>query len=202
MTLTYPLNLLDDFPGWSTEFEPAYRQEFSRAASGATTGKDLGSPLWRGTWVSKKLSANMLDHWRARLEALEGVLKTFRAYPMSRCRPMLHPGSASLPAGTLQMIHSDRKRVIVAGLTDISLSVGDMLQVGTTDLHRVMEAASGNPTALFEVRPHMWPGVEEGAAVKILRPSCIMAVVPGSVAISADLTTGRGTVTFQGFEVR
>lgn len=202
MVLAYPLDLLSDFPGWSTGFGLVYRQEQSRLASGATIGKDLGSPLWRGSWVSHELMPNDLDYWSARLEALEGVLKTFRAYSMSRYRPIKHPGSSALPAGTLQMIHSDRKRVIVAGLTGINLSVGDMLQVGTTDLHRLMEPAAGNPTALFEVRPHIWPGVAEGATVSIAQPSCIMSLVSGSVVVSADQRTGRGTIAFEGIEAR
>jgi hypothetical protein len=202
MTLSYPLDLLADFPGWSTEFEPIYRQEYSRQANGATIGKDFGSPLWRGTWVSRQLSPNNLDHWRARLEGMEGVLKSFRGYSLSRCRPIKHPGASALPTGTLGTINSDRKRITAAGLPGISLSVGDLLQVGDADLHRVMEAATGNPTNLFEVRPHIWPGVVAGAAVKILRPSCIMSLVPGSVSTSANPSTGRGSVSFQGIEVR
>lgn len=202
MTITYPLDFLPDFPGWSTEFEPLFRQEYSRQGNGATIGKDFGSPLWRGAWTSCRLSPNVLDYWRARLESLEGVLKTFRAYPTSRCRPIKHPGASALPAGTLQTINADGKRIALAGLVGITLSPGDMLQIGAADLHRVMEPASGAPTGLFEVRPHVWPGVVTGVAVSISKPSCIMSIVPGTISTTADPNTGRGAVSFEGIEVR
>lgn len=202
MTITYPLDFLPEFPGWSTEFEPLFRQEYSRQGNGATIGKDFGSPLWRGAWTSRRLSANALDYWRARLESLEGVLKTFRAFPTSRCRPIMHSGASALPAATLHAINLDGKQIAVAGLAGITLSPGDMLQIGAGDLHRVMEPASGTPTGPFEVRPHIWPGVVIGAAVKISKPSCIMSIVPGTVSTTADAVTGRGTVGFEGIEVR
>ncbi|WP_411036164.1 hypothetical protein [Shinella sp. BYT-45] len=202
MALTYPLDLLSEFPGWATEFEPVYRQEYSRQANGATIGKDFGSPLWRGVWTSRTLSPNDLDYWRARLEALEGVVRSFRAWPMSRCRPIRHPGSSALPAGTLHTISASRNTIRVSGLAGINLSAGDLLQIGAADLHRIMESAAGNPTGLFEVRPHIWPGVATGAAVSISKPSCIMSIVPGSIATAANPATGRGTVSFEGIEVR
>ena len=202
MTITYPLDFLPDFPGWSTEFELVYRQEQSRTAAGQTIGKDLGSPLWRGSWVSRELSANRLDFWRAKLEALEGALKTFRACPSSRFRPILHPGSATLPTGTLLTINGNRKSMTVAGLVGITLSPGDLLQIGDGDLHRVLETATGSPTGSFEVRPHIWPLVEEGELVSIRRPSCLMSIIPGSISTAADPRTGRGSVSFQGFEAR
>ncbi|WP_421581135.1 hypothetical protein [Shinella sp. M31] len=202
MTITYPLDFLSDFPGWSTEFELVYRQEQSRTASGQTIGKDLGSPLWRGVWSSCELTANEIDTWRARLEALEGVLKTFRACPSSRFRPILHPGSSALPTGALASIGADRKSITVAGLVGIILSPGDLIQIGEGDLHRVLETATGNPTGAFEVRPHIWPETEEDALVSIRRPSCLMSIVPGSISSAVDRRTGRGTISFQGFEAR
>lgn len=202
MAITYPLDFLPDFPGWSTEFELVYRQEQSRTASGQTTGKDFGSPLWRGAWTSQELSPNDLDYWRTRIDALEGVIRAFRACPSSRFRPMLHPGASGLPTGTLFAIEDDRKTIRISGLAGILLSPGDMVQVGDGDLHRVMEAAVGNPTGAFEIRPHLWPGVEEDALVSIRRPSCLMSIIPGSVSSAADRRTGRGTLSFQGIEVR
>lgn len=79
-----------------------------------------------------------------------------------------------------------------------------MVQIGTKDLHQVMEAAVAvaGLTPLFEVRPHIWPGVATGAAVSISRPACIMAIVPGSISSTADMATGRGVVSFQAIEAR
>ena len=202
MALTEPLDLLTGFPGWSTDFSLMARQEQSRHASGRTRVKDFGQPLWRGSWVSKTLRPNMLDQWRARIEHAMVTQMTFTAWQSSRCRPILHPGAAALPTGALHTIGEDDATIRVSALTAISLSVGDMLQIGATGLYRVLEAASGNPTTPFTIEPHLWPGTAEGNAVKISKPSCLMAVDPGSLSASADPRTGRGSISFTATETR
>lgn len=198
MTITYPFDLLASFPGWSTEFDLLWRQEQSRQANGRTIVKDMGSPLWRATYQSRQMRANELDKWRARLASMENGLKTFKGYPLSRCRPIAHPGSGVLPSGTVNTIGSDRKTLTLSGLSGLTLQAGDMLRLGSGDLHQIVDAASGT----FEVRPHIWPGVTTGAAVSVDKPYCIMAIVPGSVTSAADLATGRGAISFQAIEAR
>lgn len=215
MALTEPLDILSDFPGWVTDFDPQFRQEQSRVAGGRTYLKDLGSPLWRMAARSKLLRPNLLDHWRARLQSMQGGLVTFYGYSLSRTYPILYP-KGSWPTGggfsgtaALHTIGSNRKSIRVTGLpAGFAFSVGDMLQIGDTDLHRVMEAATANGsglTELFEVQPHVWPDVETGGSpavsVSVHRPSCIMAVIPGSIVASADLN-GWGAVAFQAIEAR
>ncbi len=198
MAISYPYDLLAGFPGWSTEFDLLWRQEQSRQANGRTIVKDFGSPLWRATYQTKTLSANELDAWRARLAAMENGLKTFFGRPLSRCRPINHPGSDALPGGTLLNVDVDGKTVRIDGLAGITLHVGDMIQIRAADLHQVVDISGSD----IEVRPHLWPGAGIGAAVVIARPACIMAVVPGSISTSADLATGRGSVSFQAIEAR
>lgn len=215
MALTEPLDILSDWPGWVTEFDPQYRQEQSRVADGRTFLKDLGSPLWRMAARTKLLRPNMLDHWRARLQAMQGGLVTFYGYSLSRTYPIRYP-NGSWPTGgsfsgtaALHTIDSNRKAIRVNGLpAGFAFSVGDMLQIGSTDLHRVMEAATADGsgvTGSFEVQPHIWPDVDAGGSpavsVSVYKPSCIMAVIPGSIATSADLN-GWGTVAFQAIEAR
>lgn len=202
MAITYPLDLLANWPGWSTEFDLMFRQEQSRQANGRTIVKDMGSPLWRASYQSRSLKPNEIDAWRARLASLENGIQTFKGYALSRCRPILHAGAAALPTGELHTIDANRKEIRVDDLLGVSLSVGDMIQIGTKDLHQVMEPASGTLTDLFEVRPHIWPGVATGAAVSIVKPACIMAIVPGSVSSTSDMATGRGTISFQAVEAR
>lgn len=194
--MSEPVDLLSGFPGWTTEFEMVYRQEQSRTAGGRTYVKDMGPPLWRLAAVSRALSINELDEWRARLDAMENGLRTFIGWSKSRCRPVKHPGSAALPDGALATI-TDRKVVTFSGLAGITLSIGDLVQIGDGDLHRIVDLAAG-----YELRPHLWPGVAAGAAVSISKPHCIMAIVPGSVSSTADPQTGRGTVSFQAMEAR
>lgn len=207
MTLTEPLDLLDDFPGWSTSFDLMARQEQSRHASGRTLTKDFGQPLWRGAWVTTSLSANRLDALHARIEHAMVSQMTFKAWQSSRCRPIAHPGSGTLPTGELSAIGDDDKTVRVADLTGITLSIGDMVRIAPSSgsgggLYRVLEQASGDPTNLFTITPHLWPGTAIGQDVVIDKPWVAMTVDPGSLSASADPRTGRGSISFTATEAR
>lgn len=215
MSISYPIDLLATFPGWTTVFEPVYRQEQSRVSGGRTYVKDLGDPLWTLSAQSRQMNPNKLDYWRARLDAMEGGLQTFDGYSMSRCYPILYPkgawptGGAFDGVATLLSVGTNRKSISVGDLpAGFELSIGDMVQVGT-DLHRVMEGATADgsgETSVFEVRPHIWPGVDAGdspaVTVTVKKPSCVMAIVPGSIQSRADPQTGWGAVSFQAIEAR
>ena len=210
MAITYPIDFLPDFPGWSTKFEPMFRQEQSRTAGGVTYVKDLGSPLWQGAWSSRSLRPNELDTWRARIDALENGLQTFKGYPLSRCYPIAYPKAAydALGVGsvTLGSIGTNRKSGTLVGLpAGYMLSIGDLIEVADSGLHRVMEAVTASGagiTPVFEVRPHFWPGASAPATVTLVRPSCPMRIVPGSINSDADPSTGRGSISFQAIEAR
>lgn len=217
MALTYPLDLLADFPGWTTSFELMSRDEYSRSAGGVTYAKNLGSPLWRLAAQSRSLRANELDAWRARLDALENGLKLFRGYSMSRCYPIAYPKSGWPTGGAFDGVSAGVSSV---GLNNISLrvdglpagfafSVGDLLQIttatGRKDVHRVVEAATadgGGETGVFEVRPALWQGVAVGNLVSVKRPWVPMMIVPGTISTQAEMATGRGTVSFEAVEAR
>ena len=153
MSITYPVNLLPGFPGWTTGFSLHWRQEQSTQASGRVLVKDMGSPLWTLRATTKQLSPNQLDQWRARLTALENGLQTFWAYPMSRCFPQAYPngswytGAGFAGTATLASISPNRKAISLSGLPNaFVLSVGDYLSIAG-DLHQVMEAATADGAA-------------------------------------------------------
>lgn len=202
MAITYPYDILADFPGWSTDFDLAYRQETSRTAIGQTFVKDFGSPLWTATYQSRSMRPNELDAWRARLKALEGGLKQFWGRPISRCYPIAYPngtGMGDVLAVTVGSIGANRNTIGLSGLPGGYIaSVGDYLQIRTNDLHQIV-GVSGSE---IEVRSHIWPTTAVGDAVALVKPSCLMTIVPGSINSSADVSTGRGSITFQGFESR
>ncbi|PWJ75293.1 hypothetical protein C7441_12176 [Pseudaminobacter salicylatoxidans] len=209
MTISYPFDLLAGFPGWSTEFDLLWRQEQSRQANGVTRVKDFGSPLWRGTFQSRSMRPNELDEWRARLDAMENGLQQFRARSLSRCYPMAYPngtGMGTVSAAAINTINANRKSITVKGLpAGFQWRVGDMLQIGTRNLHRIQEAAAAGGTGVtgaFEIRPPLWPETAVNDPVTVVRPSCLMTVVPGSVSSTADLQTGRGSISFQALESR
>ena len=202
MAITYPYDILADYPGWSTDFDLAYRQETSRTAIGQTFVKDFGSPLWTASYQSRSMRPNELDAWRARLKALEGGLKQFRGRPTSRCYPIAYPngtGMGNVSAVKVGTIGANRNTMTLTGLpSGYVVSVGDYLQIRTTDLHQIVNVSGSE----IEVRPHLWPTTAVGDAVTLVKPSCLMTIVPGSINTTADLSTGRGVITFQGFESR
>lgn len=201
MALIEPLDLLTGFPGWSTDFSLMARQERSRHASGRTRTKDFGQPLWRASWSTRTLTPNQFDEWRARIEHAMISQMTFMAWQSSRCRPISHPGSSALPAGTLSAIGEDDKTVRLAGFAGITFSVGDMVRIGA-GLYRVQESTTGNPTPLFTISPHLWQGTVTGQAVSISKPWCLMTIDPGSLSAPADPRTGRGSISFSATEAR
>ncbi|RJG46497.1 hypothetical protein [Mesorhizobium sp. DCY119] len=209
MAITYPYNFLDIFPGWSVEFDVLYRQEQSRTAGGRTIVKDLGSPLWTATFQSRSMRPNELDEWRARMKALEGGTQELRAWPTSRCYPIAYPngvGMGTVSGAQVNSIAANRKTISLKGLpVGYTVRIGDYIQIGTSNLHQVLEAATANGsgvTGTFEVRPHLWPLSAVNDAVTVVKPSCLMTQVPGSLSTTAELQTGRGTITFQAVESR
>lgn len=211
MSLTAPFDIITGFPGWTTFFDLAYRQEQSRTAGGKTYVKDMGSPLWHLVAQSKLLSPNVLDVWRAKLKQFENGLFTFYGYPLSRTYPILYPrgtwptgGSFSGTSAAISSINANRKAIAVSSLpAGFVLSVGDYVQIGTTDLHQVLETATasgGGVTPQFEVRPFIWTGVSSGA-VSVFKPHCLMAVDPGSISTDSSIS-GWGSVSFSATEAR
>ncbi|MDQ0996871.1 hypothetical protein QFZ34_002053 [Phyllobacterium ifriqiyense] len=215
MAIAFPYDVLEGFPGWSTDFQLLWRQEQSRTAGGQTLVKDLGSPLWSTTYLTRTLRPNELDAWRARLDVLENGLNQFVGRPLSRCYPIAYPRPVfdslfpAFGAAAINSINANRKAISLKNLpANYKLSVGDMITIGsgtTFNLHRVMEAATANGSGVtpqFEIRPHLWPLTAENNLAAIHNPFCLMTIVPGSISSTADLSTGRGVISFQAVESR
>lgn len=198
MAITFPFDLLSSLKCQSEEFDLLWRQEQSRQANGRTIVKDFGSPLWRASYRSIPMYPDELDAWHAKILALENGLNTFKGFRYTRRRPIAHPGSASLPSGTINSIGENLKTITISGLTGVTLQTGDMLQIRGKDLHQIV----GVTTGVYEIRPHLWPGVEEEDAVVIDTPSCIMAIVPGSVSRTSEHGAGIGSISFEAIEAR
>lgn len=200
MAIVYPLDILAGFPGWSTEFNLQFRQEFSRTAGGLTIAKDMGTPLWRATYQSRSMQPNELDEWRARFSVLEGSVQRFMGQSISRCYPIAHPDGQGL--GSVSDVKVDtkgenNKSVTFSGLpSGYRASVGDYVQIGQ-HLYQIVGVDSA-----IEVRPHLAPSTAVGNAVVLVRPSVPMIIVPGTLTTTAELATGRGVVTFQAVESR
>ena len=213
MVISFPRDILANFPGWSTDFDLTYRQEQSRTGGGRTIVKDLGTPLWSAAYQSRAMRANELDRWKALLNSLDGGVQTFKGYPLSRVYPIAYP-NGSWPTGQafdghtadINTIGSNNKSIAAKLLpAGFLLSVGDYIRVGTARLYQVMEdalASGAGITPTFELRPHLAPGTAVDDAISVYRPYCLMTIVPGSISTSSDPRTGRGAISFQAMEAR
>jgi hypothetical protein len=103
-------------------------------------------------------------------------------------------------------INANRKAITLKGLNGgYTGKIGDYIQIGTRNLHQVVENFTANTSGVtgeFEIRSHLWPESAVNDTVSLVRPSCIMTMVPGSLTSSADLQTGRGAISFQAMEDR
>lgn len=209
--LTFPLDLILRGVFWRRSFRLQYRQEVSRVANGGSIRKDFGRPLWMAEYQSKVMSANEISAMRARLDSMDGGIQTFRGLDPARCRPIAYPAKRGFPvgttgSGTLSQIFSDNKRVALSGMgPGFVVTAGDMMQIGTGDLYSVVQGGTSNAQGTIseiELRPFIWPGTTTGTAVTFIKPSCIMAVAPETITEDVSALTGRGTYTFQAWEVR
>lgn len=213
MTLAAIQDLLTGFPGWTTNFDLDYQDEYSGQASGVVLVKDLGPALWKMTVQSVTLTAAQLRYWKARLASLENGIGRFYGYDRSGCYPIAYP-NGSWPTGlsfngltaVIDTINADTKRIRVGSLPPLFvLSVGDYLSVPSRGaLHQVVEAATADfsgLTPLFEVRPPIRTGTIVADAVSVKQPSAVMMIMPGTVSASADVQTGFGTISFQAMQV-
>ncbi len=212
--ITFPREILTGFPGWSKTFDLFYRQDRSRAAGGVTYTKDFGSPLWKAEYVSAPLRPNSLDRWRAIIDSLDGGIQTFKGWHLARKYPIAYPrgtfpamvgGAAFSGVGALSFTSTSRKNVDISGFPPAyKFSVGDLIQIGSTDLHRVMNdvVANGSGVAAgVEIRPGLWAGVNTGA-VNVVKPACLMILDPDSISSEASEETGWGSISFTGVEFR
>lgn len=214
MTVTYPVDLLADWPGWAV-LDLSYGEETSGQAGGQVRVRSLRAPLWTLRATSRDLSPNELRRWKARLAALENGKKTFWGYDLSACYPAAHPrGTWATGAafdGESAAIHTV---VSSTALRLKSLPPGFVLSVGddiafsygpgpSYALHQVVEAAiadAAGVTPAFEVRPPIRQGAAANNVVRVKRPACLMMVVPGSISTPLNLS-GRGPISFDAVQV-
>jgi len=190
---------MEGFPGWTTRFELMWRQEQSRHASGRTRVKDFGTPIWAASYQSSELNPNQVDVWRGKLDALENGIVPFRTWSKSRCWPILHPKGVGAVNGEIASIGGDNKSISITwdGGTTV-LSVGDMVELNETRLHRVVALLGGG---MIGIQPYLSAGALVGQDVNIHKPGVLMTIMPGSINTQTGLN-GRGTITFQAIEAR
>jgi hypothetical protein len=175
-------------------FDLFERQELSRTADGVTRGKSFGSAIWRASVSTVPMHQSDALTFAAKLRSLDGVVNRFYLGDVRRPYPAAHADGNFTDSGVILSVHENNKAVAIDGLAGgLQLSVGDMLSFdyGATPsraLHQVMEAATASgsptgPTAQFEVRPHLRPGIAASPMpeVTLKRPTGLFALEPNSI---------------------
>lgn len=189
------------------QFEIEEVDALSPETSGRLGGVTLGFPLWRARWeLSRNLTRDMSDEWRAFFSRLRKSKRPFLAYDRDRLFPRAYPqGFATMTKvggaafdGTgdswAQTIDADGNALLdVEGLpSGLHLQQGDYVgfkwdssgaTAGTYDrraMVRVVDpayvAADGGVTVMVEM-PVPTAVVPAGAIAHLDRPACVMRMV-------------------------
>lgn len=209
MALTLPLSLADFFDTLKVRSAPFVlieQQEYSGLGTGEGLAHDLGPRLWQAQVESAPMALAEAQALLARIEALDGSINAFYAYNPSKAYPDADPSGSILGASTptIHTIASNRKEMRLTGLpAGYVLTAGDMLAVdygspSRRALIRIVTGATasgGGLTPLFEVRPHLRPGIVTTLPVSLVKPAMKAKIVPGSLSTAHDLMV-TGSLSF------
>lgn len=177
--------------------------EMSGLASGDVLAAESSAPKWSGDVVLAPMYHADAAQTQALVESLDGPMRSFYLYAPQLPYPQDDPDGSKLGAAapTIHTVGANNKSLRITGLPNgYRLTVGDFLafDYGVNPLrrafHRVVEtaqASSGGLTPLFEVRPHLRPGVVTGLAVALSKPAAKVFIMPDTF----DPGTAEGVIT-------
>lgn len=187
---TFPLVGLIEAAGISGQsFKLEHRSEISRDQNGRTYVKRRGSPIWRASWTVRPKRHEDAVAFEALINLLDGGQNTFYAYDVRKPYPRAYPTGVFNDTGEIGAIDADNKRISLKNLDpNFEISRGDRIAFDygagpSRALHEISEdvtADGSGVTALFEIRPHLRPGLAVDDAVVFKKPSAIFALDPGS----------------------
>ena len=179
--------------------------EVNRLGDGSVIKSSLGAALWQGeATMAPGYHANLAEV-EARLAKLHRPGEFFLAYDPRHNGPRMDPGGTILGAATptIHTLDADNKRLRVQGLpAGYDLSAGDWIgwTYGSSPtryaLHRLVTGATASGaglTPLFEVAPHIRPGVSTGAAVVLIRPPVKAVLLDATYGAGRPLITEGGS---------
>ena len=207
--ITFPIpqaNLGDLLPVQIVDWQPQHFQEMSQGGNGEFLVADLAPRLWVGQVTLRPLLNTVARGWRAKLDAMDGGLRTmYLANPLG-WYPALDPGGSILAASApvIGVIETNRKELSITGLpAGYVISSGDFFAVAYSGGTRrglfqfVGEGtANGMGTlAAIEVRPHIQAGITAGLAIMLKKPAAKVKIVPGTLN-SAMHNANRTRISF------
>lgn len=212
---TYPLSFPAGALFATAQFNLNVTEAVNTTRSGAIQVMQLGDPLWSAEFETIPLTGEERALWQAWKVALRGSIGTFlcsdpeKAYPraygaavlaLTRAGGGAFDGVATLTTATAFMLS-------LSGLpSGYQASAGDMLAFpwnGSRALHMVMESAvaseAGLITVSVEPAVRLSPAPTSGAAVDLVKPSCLMRIMPGSW--EAPAAAERRAIRFEAVQV-
>ena len=201
MTLSFPLalaDLADLLPVAAVAWNELRQDAVSALGSGEWLTHELGSPLHEAEVRIARMSHARAEQLRARLRALDGGAHFYLCNP-TMLYPQADPGGTILGSASVVIasISANRKALTLSGLpAGYVVTTGDYLHVdyGTPSRRALIQAVEGTiangsgVTVVFEVRPHLRPGITAGLAVSLKKPAAKVKIVPGSVRIETVTT--------------
>lgn len=207
-------DIFSTFPILTKRFQLQYYQDVARYRGGASVVTEMAPPSWAGEWMSATLKHRECVELESMLNSLGGALQPFYCEDTRRYEPRVRAADLS-DVGTVGTVSTANSTLTlngyVANALPVFLSRGDLISVdystasGTrTTVLEVLEGtdrlASGN-TSTFQVSPRPHSAIATGNAVRLLSPSILMQLVPGSVQYN-DRGNGLGSVSFSAVEYR
>ncbi len=195
MALVFPLSLntfAEKLKIQSVVWRLERYDELSGLGSGEMLAAQLAPPRIMGDVEIAPMYHSDAAQVQALVESLDGAINSFYLYAPQSRYPQSDPTGAGL-SDAVPLIHSlgsNNKSLRVKDLPPgYRLTAGDYLafDYGSNPerraFHRIVEsvtANSGGATTLFEVRPHLRPGVAVDLNVILIKPSAKVFIVPGS----------------------
>lgn len=212
MAMTFPLSTTDfmrALPVAEITFDAPEQVEVNQTAGGEIITGDLGPMLWQGEVRLGTMTHAEASHADVMLDLLRPSGRMFYAYDVRRPAPLADPQGLILGA-TVPVIGSLIAENREMTLEDLPgwyvLSRGDYLAFdygspARRALHKVVtaqvQADAAGTTPTFEVTPLIRPGATVGAAVTLVRASCLARIVPNTVSKGQSLRTITRDASFR-----
>lgn len=193
-TEPFPLEgLVDRLKQKGGFFNLAFRNEISEGGDGTIYVKNLAPELWRCDFETIDLPHAEIQQLQAELNLMQEGIFTFYAYDRVMASPQADPGGSILGGATPKIGYVNSSRINDIGFKDLPpgyvLTRGDKFCFDYGDpekraFHQIYSnrtADGSGVTTSFFVSPIPQEGIAVDIEVTLIKPSCLMMVVPGSV---------------------
>lgn len=214
MAITYPRPFPDGLRFFKSQFTLSRQMSTITLENGAVQAAELGEPIWLLSATTEPLrwsGRRALGAWHASLAGSRRILAYdwVGSYPIAYGAGVLGLTTAGGGAFTGNAVLSavTATTISLEGLpAGYIATVGDRLSFAwsaTRAYHEVVETAtangSGEVTVTVEPAVRLSPAPTIGAAVALVRPTCVMMIVPESWDM--DESGAVGSASFEAVQV-